>query len=46
MKDADEDTETGEIDEDWIEYTQRSTAKAVERMKAAQIPCWLKRTSE
>ena len=33
---------TSEIEEDdWIEYMKRSTATAVERMKAAKIPCWI-----
>ena len=42
MKDTDEEIDTGEIEEeDWIEYMKRSTATAVEKMKAAKIPCWI-----
>ena len=42
MKDNDAEIDTGEIEEeDWIEHTKRSTATAVEEMKAAQIPCWI-----
>ena len=34
--------DTGEIEEeDWIEYMKRSTATAVEKMKAVKIPCWV-----
>ena len=40
-KDTDEETDTDEIEEDWIQYIHRSTAAAVERMKAANIPCWI-----
>ena len=40
--DTDEEIDTGEIEEeDWIEYMKRSTATAVEKMKAAKIPCWI-----
>ena len=40
VKDIDEEIDVEEIeDEDWIEYMKRSTATAVERMKAAKIPC-------
>ena len=42
MSDTDDEIDTDEIDEeDWIEYMKRSTAAAVERMKAAKIPCWI-----
>ena len=42
MKDTDEEIDTDEIEEeDWIEYMKRSTATAVEKMKAAKIPCWI-----
>ena len=38
MKDTDEEIDTAEIEEEeWIEYTKRSTATAIERMKVAQI---------
>ena len=41
MKDIDEVIGTGEFEEeDWFEYMKRSTAAALERMKAAKIPCW------
>ena len=39
MKDTDGEMDTAEIEEvEWIEYVKRSTAAAVERMKAAKIP--------
>ena len=42
MKDTDEEIDTAEIEEEeWIEYMKRSTATAIKRMKAAQIPCWI-----
>ena len=42
MNDTDEEIDTGEIEQkDWIDYTKRSTATAVEKMKAAKIPCWI-----
>ena len=42
MKDSDEEIDTVEIEkEECIEYLKRSTATAVERMKAAKIPCWI-----
>ena len=42
MKDTDEETDAAEIEEEeWIEYVKRSTDTAVERMKAAKIPCWI-----
>ena len=43
MEDTDEEIDSGEIDEeeDWIEYTKRSTAIAVERMKTSKITCWI-----
>ena len=42
MKDTDEEIDTAEIEvEEWIEYMKRSTATAVERTKAAKIPCWI-----
>ena len=28
-------------EEQWIEYVKRSTATAIERMKAAKIQCWI-----
>ena len=44
MEDTDEEIDTGEIDEeDWIEYMERSTATAIDRMKADKIPCWIGR---
>ena len=42
MKDTDEEIDTAEIEEEeWIEYMKRSTATAIQRMKAAKIPCWI-----
>ena len=42
MKDTDEEIDAGEFEEgDWIGYMVRSTATAVEKMKAAKIPCWI-----
>ena len=42
MKYTDEEIDTGETEEeDWIENMKRSTATAIERMKAAKIPCWI-----
>ena len=42
MEDTDDEIDTGEVDEeDWIEYMKRSTAGAVERIKAAKISCWI-----
>ena len=42
MKDTGEEIDTGGIDEDdWIEYSKRSTYIAVERMRTAKIPCWI-----
>ena len=41
--DTDEEIDTAEIEqEDWIEYMKRSTDEAMERMKTAQIQCWVK----
>ena len=42
MKDTDEEIDTAEIEEEeWIEYMTRSTAAAVQRMKARNISCWI-----
>ena len=42
MKDTDKEIDTGEIEEEvWIEYMKRSTATAVEKMKAGIIRCWI-----
>ena len=42
MKDTDEEIFTSKIEEeDWTEYRKRSTATAVEKTKAAKIPCWI-----
>ena len=41
MTDTDEEIDTAEIGEEWIEYVKRSTAISIERMKAANIPCWI-----
>ena len=40
MKDSDEEIDTVEFEEEeWTEYIKRSAAIAIERMKAANIPC-------
>ena len=42
MDDADEDIDTAQIEEeDWFDYIKRSTKKAEEQMKAANVPCWI-----
>ena len=42
VNDTVEEIDTAEIEEEkWIEYMKRSTATAVERMKAAKIECWI-----
>ena len=42
VKETDEEIDTAEIqEEEWIEYMKRSTATAIERMKAAKIQCWI-----
>ena len=41
MGDTDEDIDTTEIEEDWIEYLQRSTRPAQEKMRTVNIPCWI-----
>ena len=47
MKGTDDEVDTGEIEEeDWVECMKRSTATAVERMKAARIPCWTSSKTE
>ena len=41
--DADEEIDTTSIEEeDWIEYTKRSTEEAIEKMESATIRCWNK----
>ena len=42
MTDTDEVIDTAEIEEeDWIEYMKRSTRFAEEKMRTANIPCWI-----
>ena len=42
MKDSNGEIDTVEIEEEeWIEHLKRSTAIAIERIKAAKIPCWI-----
>ena len=42
MGDTDEDMGTAEIEEeDWIEDMKRSTRLAEEKMRAANVPCWI-----
>ena len=39
--DADEEMDTTVIEEeDWIEYTKRSTEDALDKMERAKIRCW------
>ena len=41
--DADEEIDTTSIEEeDWIDYTKRSTQEAMEKMESAKIRCWNK----
>ena len=42
VNDTDEEIDTAEIEEDWVEHVKRSTDKAMERMKTAKIQCWIK----
>ena len=47
MNDTDEEIDTAEIEEDWIEYMKRSTAAAVDQMRTAKKPsAGLKHTKE
>ena len=39
--DTDEEIDTDEIEEDWIEDMKRSTAAAVDQMRTAKNPCWI-----
>ena len=41
MGDTDEDIDTTETEEEWIEYLKRSTRLAEEKMRTASIPCWI-----
>ena len=41
LNDTDEDIDTAEVEEKWIEYIKRSTKDAEEEMRAATIPCWI-----
>ena len=43
MKDTDEEIDTADIEEELIEHMKRSTDEAIERMKSAEIQCWIKR---
>ena len=39
--DSDEEIDAAEIEEeDWIEYTKRSTNEAMEKMENEKIRCW------
>ena len=41
-EDSDEEMDTIEIEEeDWIEYKERSTEEAMEKMERAKIRCWI-----
>ena len=39
--DIDEEIDTTEKEEEWIEYIKRSTKEAEEYMKNMKIPCWI-----
>ena len=42
QEDKDEEIDKGEMEEeDWIEYTKRSTKEAQEYMTKTKIPCWI-----
>ena len=41
MGDTDEDIDTTETEEDWIEHLKRSTRPAEEKMRTASVPCWI-----
>ena len=41
LSDTDEDIDTAEVQEKWIEHIRRSTKDAEEKMRAANIPCWI-----
>ena len=41
MEDTDEDIDTTEIEEDWIEYLKISTKLAEEKIRTANIPRWI-----
>ena len=41
--DTDEEIDTRAIEEEeWIEYTKRSTDEAIVKMKKAKVRCWIK----
>ena len=39
--DTDEEIDTTAIEEEWIEYMERSTNEAIEKMNNAKIRCWM-----
>ena len=39
--DAEEEIDSTEIEEDWIEYIKRSTQEAEEHLEKQKIPCWI-----
>ena len=42
MKDSEEDMEEIENEEEeWIDYLKRSTKEDEERLKSAEVPCWI-----
>ena len=42
MKDSEEDMEEIENEEEeWIDYLKRSTKEDEERMRSAEVPCWI-----
>ena len=40
INDTDEEIDTAEIEDDWIE-NMKSTAAALDQMRTAKIPCWI-----
>ena len=40
--DTDEEIDTTEIEEDWVDYIERSTNEAIEKMGMEKIRCWNK----
>ena len=42
MKDSEEDMEEIENEEEeWIDYLKKSTKEDEERIKSADVPCWI-----
>ena len=41
QEDAEEEIDSTENEEDWIEYIKRSTKEAEEHLQKQKIPCWI-----